>query len=167
MPKEFRQIAFEFIVDEPEQPPEVSLPAEETPAPQEPAKRGRGRLSLKMTTTDHQQPEIPADDILFQKQYYTIGEVAAMFKVNNSLLRYWEKEFDIFQLRKNRKGDRYFRPADVKNVELVYDLLRRRKFTIEGAKTFIKKAKQLKEKHDLIQSLQKLKSFLLELKANL
>jgi len=105
--------------------------------------------------------------VLFQKQYYSIGEVAAMFKVNTSLIRFWENEFDILEPRKNRKGDRFFKPADVKNLQMIQDLLRRRKFTIEGAKDFLKKNTQAREKYEMVQSLQKLRSFLLQLKANL
>jgi DNA-binding transcriptional MerR regulator len=63
-----------------------------------------------------------------------------MFRVNTSLLRYWESEFAM-QLRKNRKGDRYFTPNDVKFLQLVHDLIRRRKFTIEGAKDYMKREK--------------------------
>ncbi|MBD0332070.1 MAG: MerR family transcriptional regulator [Chitinophagaceae bacterium] len=111
--------------------------------------------------------EVPDDEILFQKQYYSIGEVADMFKVNTSLLRYWESEFDIINPRKNRKGDRFFRPADIKNLQLIYDLLRRRKFTIEGAKDYLKKNQRADEKYAMIQSLQRLRTFLLELKAHL
>jgi DNA-binding transcriptional MerR regulator len=85
----------------------------------------------------------------------------------SSLIRYWETEFDILQPRKNRKGDRFFRPVDVKNLVLIYDLLRRRKFTIEGAKDYLKKDKKAEEKFKMIQSLEKIKSFLLELKASL
>jgi DNA-binding transcriptional MerR regulator len=90
-----------------------------------------------------------------------------MFKENQSLIRYWETEFDILQPRKNRKGDRFFRPVDIKNLVLIYDLLRRRKFTIEGAKDYLKKNKKAEEKFALIQSLEKIKAFLLELKASI
>ena len=117
--------------------------------------------------SEAEQVEVPEDEILFQKQYYSIGEVATMFKVNTSLIRYWENEFDILEPRKNRKGDRFFKPSDVKNLQMIHDLLRRRKFTIEGAKEYIRKNKQAREKYEMIQSLQKLRSFLLELKANL
>lgn len=127
----------------------------------------RGRRSLKDIDATADLIQIPEDDILFKKQYYAIGEVAAMFRENQSLIRYWETEFDILQPRKNRKGDRFFRPADIKNLVLIYDLLRRRKFTIEGAKDFLKKNKKAEEKFAMIQSLQKIKAFLLELKANL
>ena len=127
----------------------------------------RGRRSLKDIGLNADLIRIPEDEILFQKQYYSIGEVAVMFRENQSLIRYWETEFDILQPRKNRKGDRFFRPVDVKNLVLIYDLLRRRKFTIEGAKDYLKKNKKAEEKFAAIQSLEKIKAFLLELKASL
>lgn len=127
----------------------------------------RGRRSLKSMNTDSDLIQVPEDEILFKKQYYSIGEVAVMFRVNQSLIRYWETEFDILQPRKNRKGDRFFRPVDVKNLVLIHDLLRRRKFTIEGAKDYLKKNKKVEEKFAVIQSLEKLRSFLQELKTNL
>jgi len=96
-----------------------------------------------------------------------MGEVAAMFQVNHSLLRFWESEFDIIQPRKNRKGDRHFRPIDIKNLHLIYHLLRQRKYTIEGAKDFLKNSKRTEEKFEGIRKLQQLREFLLELKANL
>jgi DNA-binding transcriptional MerR regulator len=127
----------------------------------------RGRRSLKEIAINADLINIPPDDILFQKQYYSIGDVAVMFRENQSLIRYWETEFDILQPRKNRKGDRFFRPIDIKNLVLIYDLLRRRKFTIEGAKDYLKKNKKAEEKFAMMQSLEKIKGFLLELKANL
>ncbi len=127
----------------------------------------RGRRSLKEFSLEADLISVPEDAILFQKQYYSIGEVAGWFRVNQSLLRYWESEFDILQPRKNRKGDRFFRPVDVKNLQLIYDLLRRRKFTIEGAKDYLKKTKKSEEKFAMIQSLEKIKSFFNELKAGI
>ena len=127
----------------------------------------RGRKALKDIGINADLIQIPEDDILFKKQYYSIGEVSTMFRENQSLIRYWETEFDILQPMKNRKGDRFFRPTDVKNLVLIYDLLRRRKFTIEGAKDYLKKNKRAEEKFAAIQSLEKIKGFLLELKANL
>lgn len=133
-----------------------------------PAKKStRGRKSLKALDAEADLVNIPADEILFQRQYYSIGEVAEMFGVNQSLLRFWENEFDIIQPRKNRKGDRHFRPIDIKNLELIYDLLRRRKLTIEGAKEFLKKNSKASAHFEMIQSLQSLKGFLLEIKAAL
>lgn len=127
----------------------------------------RGRRSLKDIALQADLLQIPEDDILFKKQYYSIGEVAVMFRENQSLIRYWETEFDILQPRKNRKGDRFFRPIDIKNLVMIYDLLRRRKFTIEGAKDYLKKNKRAEEKFAMMQSLEKIKGFLLELKAHL
>lgn len=127
----------------------------------------RGRKSLKEIAISADLIQVPEDDILFKKQYYAIGEVATMFRENQSLIRYWETEFDILQPRKNRKGDRFFRPVDIKNLVLIYDLLRRRKFTIEGAKDYLKKNKRAEEKFAMIQSLEKIKGFLLEIKASL
>ena len=127
----------------------------------------RGRPSLKEMDINADLVQVPPDEVLFQKQYYSIGQVAKWFRVNQSLVRYWETEFDILQPRKNRKGDRFFRPVDVKNLLLIYDLLRRRKFTLEGAKDYLKNAKRADEKFELIQSLEKIKGFFLELKASL
>ena len=90
-----------------------------------------------------------------------------MFNENHSLIRYWESEFDILKPKKNGKGDRFFRPVDVKNLYLIYDLLRRRKFTIEGAREYLKNSKKAEEKFTAVQSLEKIKSFFLELKASL
>ena len=136
------------------------------PDPKKPVAK-RGRPSLKEIDISADLVQIPADEILFQKQYYSIGEVSKWFRVNQSLIRYWETEFDILQPRKNRKGDRFFRPVDVKNLLLIHDLLRRRKFTLEGAKDFLKNAQRAEEKFAMIQSLEKIKSFFLELKASL
>ncbi|MBL7748616.1 MAG: MerR family transcriptional regulator [Chitinophagaceae bacterium] len=187
MNKSLTQITFDFTsVEEPvvKQEAAASTIPEEVPAKKEemvmeegpvmltkppvlPTVGKRGRKSLKEAAPDTDLLQIPEDDILFKKQYYAIGEVAAMFRENQSLIRFWETEFDILQPRKNRKGDRFFRPVDIKNLEMIYDLLRRRKFTIEGAKDYLKKNKRGDEKFALIQSLQKIKGFLLELKANL
>ena len=153
------------IVQEKEEKVQISNKSTAKSSKASPSKRGR--RSLKETNNNADLIQIPPDEILFQKQYYSIGEVAGMFRENQSLIRYWETEFDILEPRKNRKGDRFFRPVDIKNLVLIYDLLRRRKFTIEGAKDYLKKNKKAEEKFAMIQSLEKIKSFLLELKANL
>jgi len=138
-----------------------------TGSPGKPAKSKRGRKSLKQATAEADLIEVPGDDILFSKQYYTMRAVAEMFRVNQSLLRFWETEFDILQPRKNKKGDRYFRPVDIKNLHLIYHLLRQRKYTIEGAKEFLKKNKKAEERFEAIQRLQEIRAFLLEWKAQL
>lgn len=134
--------------------------------PKQPAKRGR--MSLKETSAAADLIEVPADEILFQKQYYSIGQVAEMFHVNHSLIRMWSNEFENFiQTRKNKKGDRYFRPQDVKTLQLIHHLIRQRKFTMEGARDYLKKNKNADERFAMMQSLEKIKSFLLEIKATL
>jgi DNA-binding transcriptional MerR regulator len=165
MSKELNQITFDFS-DENEKTPKEFLSGQPILPPTEKPKSTRGRKSIKEMEEEAGNIEIPPDEILFQKQYYSIGEVADMFKVNTSLLRHWEGEFGM-DLRKNKKGDRFFRPSEIKTLQIIHDLLRRRKFTIEGAKDYIKKSKKVDERYQMIQSLQRLKVFLLELKAHL
>jgi DNA-binding transcriptional MerR regulator len=157
--------------------PEVMEVGEQDPDPVEnegtvvvtarPVKSKRGRKSLKQVSAEADLIEIPADEVLFRKQYYSMGEVAQMFRVNQSLLRFWETEFNILQPRKNKKGDRHFRPVDIKNLHLIYHLLRQRKYTIEGAKDFLKKNKKVEERFEAIQRLQQIRAFLLEIKAQI
>ncbi len=134
-------------------------------SPQTPSKRGR--KSLKQVSAEADLIDIPVDEVLFSKQYYTMGEVSEMFRVNQSLLRFWESEFDVLQPRKNKKGDRYFRPVDIKNLHLIYHLLRQKKYTIEGAKDFLKNNKKADERFEVVKRLQEIKAFLLEMKAQL
>ncbi len=147
--------------------PAPPIPARSNPAPVVRTKSTRGRKPLKDSEAEIEAVAVPEDDILFQKQYYSIGETAEMFGVNTSLIRFWENEFDILQPRKNRKGDRHFRPVDIKNLLLIHDLLRRRKLTIEGAKDFLKKNKKAQERFEMIESLRKIRSFFAEIKATL
>ncbi|MBM3431490.1 MAG: MerR family transcriptional regulator [Bacteroidetes bacterium] len=127
----------------------------------------RGRRSLQENAANVDRIEIPNDEELFKKQYYSIGEVARMFQEKQSLIRYWASEFEVLQPRKNRKGDRFFRPVDIKNLVLIYDLLRRRKFTIDGARDYLKKGDKAEQQMAAIQSLKQIRQFLLELKASL
>lgn len=110
---------------------------------------------------------IPADQELDSKQYYPISEVANMFNVNISLLRFWEKEFTILKPRKNKKGDRLFRPEDIRNLKLIYFLLKEKKYTIKGAREYLKKGKKVDDKFDTVEVLKNIRSMLLELKAGL
>jgi DNA-binding transcriptional MerR regulator len=130
-------------------------------------KSTRGRMKISEMAASADLISIPEDEVLFSKSYYSIGVVSEMFKVNHSLLRFWENEFDILKPRKNGKGDRLFRPEDVKNLRLIYHLLRERKYTIEGAKDFLKKSKHAEKKYELIASLKDLRQFLLQLKAEI
>lgn len=163
---ELKEVEEVLLDTSPREIPELTERTKEIQAPvKNKSTRGRMKLSEMAVTAD--LVEVPEDDELFSKQYYNIGSVAGMFKVNVSLLRYWENEFDILKPRKNGKGDRLFRPEDIKNLKMIHHLLRQKKFTIDGAKDFIKKNKQAEENYAVIESLQKLKSFLNELKANL
>ncbi|MFA6924275.1 MAG: MerR family transcriptional regulator [Bacteroidales bacterium] len=97
------------------------------------------------------------------KIYFTIGEVADMFKVNTSLIRFWEKEFTLIKPQKNKKGDRLFTKKDINNFQVIYHLVKEKGFTIEGAK------KKLKENPDdtlknaeVINRLKKIREFLIE-----
>ena len=128
-------------------------------------KRGRRKITEVYITAD--LIDVPEDEILFQKKYYSIGKVAEMFKVNISLIRFWEKEFDILKPKLNGKGDRHFRPEDVKNLKLIHHLLREKKYTIEGANDFLKKNKKSDEIFSVIEELQRTKLFLLDLKMSL
>lgn len=129
-------------------------------------KSTRGRIRISDMNAAAVLAEIPDDETIAQKRYYSIGEVSVMFKVNASLLRFWESEFSILKPKKNGKGDRFFRPEDIRNLKLIYHLLRERKYTIEGARDFMKNSRNAERKFELIDSLKSLRGFLLELKAN-
>lgn len=103
-----------------------------------------------------------------EKRYYAIGEVAKAFGVNTSLIRFWEKEFDVLQPKKNAKGNRKFTPQDIKNLQLIYHLVKERGFTLEGAKIHLREEKQKTlSNFEVIQKLQKVKAELLKIKEQL
>jgi DNA-binding transcriptional MerR regulator len=103
-----------------------------------------------------------------QKLYYSIGEVAEMFGVNASLIRFWEKEFDIIKPKKNNKGNRMFSQTDVVNIKLIFHLVKERGFTLEGAKRKIKDNKEDSVNNmEVVESLRKVKAFLEDLKSSL
>ncbi|EHQ31115.1 MerR family transcriptional regulator [Mucilaginibacter paludis] len=99
------------------------------------------------------------------KLYYTMGEVSAMFDVNQSLLRFYEKEFDILQPKKNKKGNRYFTPEDIENLKIIFNLIRDKGYTLQGAKDYLKEnLGDTKDNQSIINSLETLKQFLLEVR---
>ena len=103
-----------------------------------------------------------------EKRYYGIGEVAKAFGVNTSLIRFWEKEFDALKPKKNAKGNRKFTPQDIKNLQLIYHLVKERGFTLEGAKTHLKEEKSKSmSKFEVIQKLKKVKAELIKIKGQL
>ncbi|CCG54139.1 Probable transcriptional regulator, MerR family [Flavobacterium indicum GPTSA100-9 = DSM 17447] len=103
-----------------------------------------------------------------EKRYYSIGELAKAFDVNASLIRFWDKEFDEINPKKNAKGDRMFRPDDVKTLQLIYHLVKERGFTLEGAKVHLKENKKKSlDKFEIIAKLEGVKRQLLDLKKEL
>ncbi|MEY8020904.1 MerR family transcriptional regulator [Muriicola sp. SD30] len=103
-----------------------------------------------------------------EKRYYGIGEVARAFDVNTSLIRFWEKEFDVLQPKKNAKGNRKFTPDDIKNLQLIYHLVKERGFTLEGAKTHLREEKKKTlSNFDIIQKLERVKAELIKIKKQL
>lgn len=103
-----------------------------------------------------------------EKMYYSIGEVAEAFQVNTSLIRFWEKEFDVLKPKKNAKGNRKFTPQDVKNLSFIYHLVKERGFTLEGAKIHLKeqKSEAMSDFH-IIQKLEFIKAALTKIKNQL
>lgn len=85
---------------------------------------------------------MPYKEIEITKMYYTIGEVSDIFEVNTSLIRFWEKEFDVLKPKKNKKGNRLFTPEDIEHIKVIYNLLREQGLTIEGAKKYLKENKK-------------------------
>lgn len=111
---------------------------------------------------------MPVKDEEPKKMFYPIGEVARMFNVNTSLIRFWEGEFDIIRPQKNKKGNRLFTQNDVDNFHIIYHLVKERGFTLQGAKDKMKgNPNDTVNNAEVVKSLQKVKSFLLELKDQL
>ncbi len=102
------------------------------------------------------------------KRYYSISEVADMFSVSKSLIRFWETEFDILKPHKNSKGDRRFTQQNIEQIKEIYHLVKERGFTLSGAKQELKDRHQRdKEKQNVIETLERLKNLLIELKQQL
>ena len=102
------------------------------------------------------------------KRYYTISEVANMFDVSKSLVRFWESEFDILKPHKNSKGDRRFTPQNIEQIKTIYHLVKQRGFTLEGAKREIKNQRvREKEKGMVIARLTEIKNFLMDVRRKL
>lgn len=133
----------------------------------EKSKPVRGRKARRDLPADADQPTIPEDHTLFSKPFYGHGEVAAMFRITTSQIRYWESEFDILEPRKNAKDETFYRPQDIKTLKVIYDLLRNKKMTIEAARAQLRKTDTSHQKLEVIRQLEQLKRFLQEMKADL
>jgi DNA-binding transcriptional MerR regulator len=100
-----------------------------------------------------------------EKLYYSIGEVAEIFNVAPSLIRFWESEFEIIKPKKNRKGNRQFTREDIDNVRTIYHLVKEKGFTLQGAKEMLKNDSQaVRDKMEMIESLRRVRTFLHELR---
>ena len=108
---------------------------------------------------------MPYKEKRVEKLYYSIGEVAEMFNVNPSLIRYWEKEFDIIKPKKNKKGNRFFTIEDIEHFHIIYYLVKELGLTLKGAQ---KKLKENKEgtinNVEVVKSLKEIKTLLLEIR---
>ena len=111
---------------------------------------------------------MPYKEREISKMYYTMGEVAIMFDVNQSLLRFYEKEFDVLQPKKNKKGNRYFTPEDIENLKIIFHLIKEKGYTISGAKEYLKSNfNNTKDDQKIISALENIKSFLIEVRDQL
>jgi DNA-binding transcriptional MerR regulator len=111
---------------------------------------------------------MPYKEKVIEKSYFTIGEVAEMFAVSTSLIRFWEQEFDILQPKKNKKGNRLFTRKDLDNLKIIYHLVKERGYTLKGAREKLKgNQEQLDRELQIVASLQRLKHFLHELKSDM
>lgn len=103
-----------------------------------------------------------------ERLFFTIGEVAKKFKVNTSLIRFWEKEFEILNPKKNKKGNRLFTKEDLDNLHIIYHLVKERGFKLDGAKKKLKQNKdEVVNSVEMVKSLKNIKSFLMEMKESL
>ncbi|HVW97551.1 MAG TPA: MerR family transcriptional regulator [Mucilaginibacter sp.] len=111
---------------------------------------------------------MPYKEREISKMYYTMGEVAILFDVNQSLIRFYEKEFDILQPKKNKKGNRYFTPEDIENLKIIFHLIRDKGYTLNGAKEYLKNnIADSRDSQRVITSLENLKKFLIEVRDQL
>ncbi len=103
-----------------------------------------------------------------EKIYYTIGEVAEMFQVNTSHIRFWEKEFDILNPHKNKKGNRFFTKEDIEQIKLIYHLVKERGMTLKGAKQKLKdNSDDTIDNHELVDRLKSIRQMLVDIKNEL
>lgn len=130
------------------------------------------QLSLfeQMQLLQEDKREIQIDEKSLTKLYYRIMEVAEMFHVNASLLRFWEKEFptQLGHLKKNKKGDRFYTKQDIEKLKLLFHLVKEKRMTLEGAREYLKQnRKKAKDDLNVIENLNAIRTFLVDLKKNL
>jgi DNA-binding transcriptional MerR regulator len=111
---------------------------------------------------------VPYKEKKIEKLYYSIGEIADMFNVNTSLIRYWEKEFDVIKPKKNKKGNRFFTLEDIDNFNLIHELVKVRGMTLRGAKKKLRENRDGTVKnYEIVKILKDVKQMLIEIKEGL
>ncbi len=103
-----------------------------------------------------------------EKLYFSIGEVAEKFNLAPSALRFWEKEFDTIKPFKNKKGNRFYTQEDIDHLAIINHLVKERGLTLKGAKAKIKENKdEVDHNYEIVQKLQEIKKYLIEIKETL
>ncbi|TCK85444.1 DNA-binding transcriptional MerR regulator [Albibacterium bauzanense] len=116
---------------------------------------------INITNMPYKEPNI-------EKLYYSMGEVTKMFDVNASQIRFYEREFDILKPKKNKKGNRYFRPEDIDNLKTIFSLVKDKGYTLQGARDYMKSNKKdIQDNQSIINSLEKIKAFLTDVRESL
>jgi len=111
---------------------------------------------------------VPYKEKKVEKLYYSIGEVAEMFNVNTSLIRFWEKNFDIIKPHKNKKGNRFFTKEDIENLKLIHHLVKEQRLTLEGTRKKLSENRQdTIHNYEIVESLKDIKTMLLEIRDEL
>ena len=115
------------------------------------------KRSIKTNKVPYKKPKI-------EKVFYTIGEVAEMFDVNTSNIRFWENEFNILKPHKNKKGNRMFTVEDIENLKIIYHLLKEKGMTIKGAQKKLKDNKEdTIQNYEVVKRLQEIRQMLVEI----
>ncbi len=119
-----------------------------------------------MATFFYFASQMPYKEKEIEKLYYSISEVATMFDVNTSLIRFWEKEFIVLKPTKNKKGNRLFTKEDIENLRTIYHLVKEKGYTLQGAKDQLKGSKksEIVQNAEVISKLKEIKSYLIDLK---
>ncbi len=100
-----------------------------------------------------------------EKVFYPIGEVAELFQVNTSTIRFWENEFDVIKPQKNKKGNRLFTKEDIEQIKLIYHLIKERGLTLKGAKQKLKdNREETLDNHELVDRLTNIRQMLIEIR---
>jgi len=116
---------------------------------------------IKIYTVPYKKPKI-------EKVFYSIGEVADLFGVNTSNIRFWENEFDILKPHKNLKGNRMFTNDDIENLKIIYHLLKEKGMTIRGAQKKLKENKEdTLQNYEVVSRLQGIRQMLMDIKEEL